>query len=100
MDVDSIPAGEDFTSVIDREIAASDVVVAIIGRDWVGGTPSADGGASTIGGFVRLEVAGGALKVPRCSERARFSSMAPECRADGTSFAGGDVLQNAYRNAT
>ncbi len=35
MDVDSIPAGADFSAVIERKISDSDVVLVIIGKGWL-----------------------------------------------------------------
>jgi hypothetical protein len=36
MDVEGIPGAEDFFAVIEREIAQSDLLIAVIGRRWLG----------------------------------------------------------------
>lgn len=43
MDVDSVAPGVDFLEVVGSEIAKCDVVLAIIGPDWAGGTVQATG---------------------------------------------------------
>src|SRR5512144_1892224 len=35
MDIDGIPAGEDFARAIDRAVGRCDVLVALIGPDWI-----------------------------------------------------------------
>ena len=35
MDIDTIPIGADFRDVIDRALSDCDVVLALIGRDWL-----------------------------------------------------------------
>ena len=35
MDVDTIPAGSDFVEVLQREVRACDVLVSIVGKDWL-----------------------------------------------------------------
>ena len=37
-DVDSIPIGFDFVSYIERQIGLSDVVLVVIGRNWLNAT--------------------------------------------------------------
>lgn len=57
MDVDSIPPGEDFIAILEREVAACDVLLALIGRGWLSAVDEAgrrrlDNAAD----FVRIEV--------------------------------------------
>ena len=39
IDVDSMEPGVDFVSVIEKAVSECDVLVALIGRRWVGGEP-------------------------------------------------------------
>jgi hypothetical protein len=41
MDVDNIPPGEDFVAVLEAQVAACDVLLALIGRDWLTATDMA-----------------------------------------------------------
>lgn len=57
-DVDSIPAGMDFRKVIDKALQQSQVMLVVIGRQWVN-IGAEDGGRSRLfeeNDFVRLEV--------------------------------------------
>ena len=57
MDIDSIPAGVDFEQHIREEIKICDVVLVLIGDDWLSATD--DGGNRRIDDpddFVRLEI--------------------------------------------
>ena len=36
MDIDSIPAGEDFVAILHDWIDQSDIVLVLIGKDWIG----------------------------------------------------------------
>jgi TIR domain len=62
IDIDAIPYGEDFANVIESKVARSDVVIAVIGNNWL--TSKDQNGNRRLDNpedFVRLEV-GGALK--------------------------------------
>lgn len=37
MDVDDIPLGVDWRDWLDQQVRGSDLVLAVIGRDWLGG---------------------------------------------------------------
>ncbi len=57
MDIDSIDYGEDFVEVIQEAVGLADVLIVIIGRDWLGATN--DAGERRIEDeqdFVRLEL--------------------------------------------
>lgn len=82
MDVDNIPPGEDFVRVLEGQVAACDVLLALIGRGWL--TATDDAGEWRIANpddFVRIEIASGLAqgkrvipvlvndaKMPRASE--------------------------------
>jgi hypothetical protein len=56
-DVDNIPAGSDFRSVLLQSVASSDAVIAVIGKDWL--APDAATGKARIHNpddFVRVEI--------------------------------------------
>jgi WD40 repeat protein len=56
MDIDSIPAGDDFRAVVVSELRACHVVLSIIGEDWSGRVPgSAKRRIDEPGDFVRVE---------------------------------------------
>ena len=58
MDVDSIPPGADFLTVLENAVAACDVFISVIGPNWV--TISDDSGARRLDNwndFVRVEIA-------------------------------------------
>ena len=58
MDVDAIPLGADFVEVLGREVAKCDVLLAIIGPNWV--DARADDGSRRLeddNDFVRIEIA-------------------------------------------
>jgi hypothetical protein len=60
MDVDSIPPGEDFVAVLEREVAACDVLLALIGRGWL--TAVDESGRRRLDNpadFVRVEISAG-----------------------------------------
>ena len=60
MDVDSLRPGEPFKQVIEETIESIEVVLALIGHDWVTVTDAAGGRRlENPGDFVRLELATG-----------------------------------------
>ena len=57
MDIDSIPVGADFEQFIRREIETCDVVLVLIGDDWLAERPgTAVRRIDEPGDFVRLEI--------------------------------------------
>ena len=58
MDVDSINPGDNFPEMLDQALESSDVLLAIIGRDWVGLSADRTRRIDDEADFVRLEVAG------------------------------------------
>ena len=56
MDVDSIPAGVDFHDHIQRALRDAQVLLLIIGRDWIGRREGRDPRISDPGDYVRLEI--------------------------------------------
>jgi hypothetical protein len=62
MDIDAIGLGDDFVEVIETKVAKCDVLIAVIGRNWV--TSKDDHGDRRLNNpedFVRMEI-GAALK--------------------------------------
>jgi hypothetical protein len=58
MDVDSIGLGRDFRAVLQERLATCDVMLALIGRDWIDGKDKSGRRRLDIpGDFVRLEIA-------------------------------------------
>ena len=58
MDVDSIGLGRDFRAVLQERLATCDVMLALIGRDWVDGKDKSGRRRLDVpGDFVRLEIA-------------------------------------------
>src|SRR5512132_3204187 len=60
MDVDNIPPGEDFVAVLKTQVAACDVLLALIGRGWLTATDMT--GLCRLDNpddFVRIEIASG-----------------------------------------
>ncbi|HET7112501.1 MAG TPA: TIR domain-containing protein, partial [Pyrinomonadaceae bacterium] len=55
MDIDTIEPGEDFVTVIDNAVSSCDVLIAIIGRNWL--TTSGTGRLDKPNDFVRIEIA-------------------------------------------
>lgn len=55
MDIDTIEPGEDFVSVIENAVSSCDVLIAVIGRNWL--TPTGSGRLDRPTDFVRLEIA-------------------------------------------
>ena len=77
MDVDSIPPGADFVTVLEEAVAACDVFIAVIGQHWI--TISDEAGTRRIdlwNDFVRIEIASalkqGKIVIPVLVERARM----------------------------
>jgi formylglycine-generating enzyme required for sulfatase activity len=56
MDVDTISPGVDFERAIEKAVAECDVLVAVIGKRWMGGTPSGPSRFDDIKDYVRLEI--------------------------------------------
>lgn len=58
MDVDSIPLGTDFVEYIEREVAKCDVLLAVIGENWLGESgPESTRRIDDPNDFVRIEIA-------------------------------------------
>jgi hypothetical protein len=58
MDVDDIKGGDDFTTVIERKLGASDALVAVIGQHWLSVAESNGGRRlDNPNDFVRIEIA-------------------------------------------
>lgn len=57
MDVDTIKPGEDFVSVITREVGSCSVLLAVIGRRWATAAAAITTGLVEPNDFVRLEIA-------------------------------------------
>lgn len=59
MDVDSIPYGKDFVEVLDESVSQCKVLLAVIGKDWLGpiNEQGQDTRLSDPNDFVRLEIA-------------------------------------------
>jgi hypothetical protein len=53
LDIETIPAGVDFDAFISQQVAQADVLLAVIGPDWISELRSRDGQADD---FVRLEI--------------------------------------------
>lgn len=59
IDVDDIHAGQPFSEVIERQIGASQVLLVLIGRRWLGEQAGSPARIGEPGDFVRREVAAG-----------------------------------------
>src|SRR5512147_1837056 len=57
MDVDNIPPGEDFVAVLEAQVAACDVLLALIGRGWITATDNTGRRLENLKDFVRIEIA-------------------------------------------
>ena len=55
MDIDTIEPGEDFVAVIENAVSSCDVLIAVIGRNWL--SPNGSGRLDRPTDFVRLEIA-------------------------------------------
>lgn len=80
MDVDAIDLGADFTKVIDRAVTSCDVLIALIGRGWLGATDAA--GQRRLedpDDFVRIELASALARdvfvIPACVQGASIPSV-------------------------
>jgi hypothetical protein len=56
MDVDSIPAGTPFEQLIQDSVVRADVILVVIGKNWVGATEKADRRIDRTSDYVRLEI--------------------------------------------
>jgi hypothetical protein len=57
MDVDAIKAGEDFIEVIENAVGACDILLAVIGRQWLTANDGSSRRIDNPNDFVRLEIA-------------------------------------------
>lgn len=55
VDIDSIAAGEDFVTVIENAVGSCEILIAVIGRNWL--SASGTGRLDNPNDFVRLEIA-------------------------------------------
>jgi TIR domain len=56
MDVDAVEPGVDFVRAIEKAVGECDVLVALIGKRWVGGEPGSPSRLDNEKDYVRLEV--------------------------------------------
>lgn len=57
MDIDTIEPGEDFVTVIENAVGSCEILLAVIGRNWLSGTGRNTGHLRDPNDFVRLEIA-------------------------------------------
>ena len=57
MDIDTIEPGEDFVAVIENAVGSCEILIAIIGRNWLSGTGVTTGRLDNPNDFVRVEIA-------------------------------------------
>jgi hypothetical protein len=57
MDVDSIEPGEDFVEVIDKTVGSCNILLAVIGREWLSSSLDGKRRLDDSADFVRLEIA-------------------------------------------
>jgi flagellar biosynthesis GTPase FlhF len=57
MDIDTIEPGEDFVTVIEDAVGSCEILIAIIGRNWLSDTGRNTGRLDNPNDFVRLEIA-------------------------------------------
>lgn len=57
MDIDTIEPGEDFVTVIENAVASCDLLIAVIGQNWLRGTTGEAGRLDDPNDFVRVEIA-------------------------------------------
>ena len=56
MDIDTIEPGEDFVTTIENAVGSCDILIAIIGRQWLSSTGRNTGRLDNPNDFVRLEI--------------------------------------------
>jgi hypothetical protein len=96
MDIDTIDPGVDFAEVINRAVTACDVVIALIGREWVGATDAkGHRRLDNPDDFVRLELESALARpdvfvIPTCVQATEIPSpqelppsLAPLARRQG-----------------
>jgi hypothetical protein len=57
MDIDTIEPGEDFVTIIENAVASCDLLIAVIGQNWLSGTTGDAGRLDDPLDFVRVEIA-------------------------------------------
>src|ERR1041385_6895228 len=57
MDIDTIEPGEDFVTVIENAVGSCEILIAVIGRNWLSGTSGTTGRLDNPNDFVRVEIA-------------------------------------------
>src|ERR1041384_8198954 len=57
MEIDTIEPGEDFVTVIENAVGSCEVLIAIIGRNWLSSPGATTGRLENPNDFVRLEIA-------------------------------------------
>ena len=57
MDIDTIEPGEDFVTVIENAVGSCEILIAIIGKQWLSSTGRNTGRLDNPNDFVRLEIA-------------------------------------------
>lgn len=57
MDVDAIPLGQDFREIIEREVSECEVLLALIGKNWLGDDGEGNHRIVSHRDFVRVEIA-------------------------------------------
>jgi hypothetical protein len=77
MDIDAIPLGSDFGAAIDRAVASCDVLIALIGRQWLaahdaGGRRRLDDPDDLVRREVESALAQGVVVVPTCVQGAEI----------------------------
>src|SRR5262245_47128216 len=82
MDVDTVEPGVDFVRVIQEAVGKCDVLVALIGKRWVGGEPGGTSRLDNEKDYVRLEVS---------TALARGIRVIPVL-VDGMTMPGGEIL--------
>jgi len=56
MDVDAIEPGQDFVTVIENAVGSCEILIAVIGKDWLSSTGRTTGRLNNPNDFVRLEI--------------------------------------------
>src|SRR5688572_31262890 len=57
MDIDTIEPGEDFVTVIENAVSSCDILIAVIGRNWLTAGGTGTGRLDNPNDFVRIEIA-------------------------------------------